>query len=99
VQVFEEELLERQGEHSRHVIEDRFSAIRAAISIGQPNDVVIIAGKGHEDFIDYADVHGTKFRGWFDDRVEARNALSKLSYLESIPYLVRKKLPWTSTRK
>jgi len=34
-------------------------------------------------------------QGWFDDRVEARNALCKLAYLYSIKSLDRKELPWT----
>eukprot|EP00892_Ulva_mutabilis_P010952 jgi/Ulvmu1/8229/UM041_0038.1 len=91
--IFEKELLERQGEQKRYVIEDRFCAIRAAIAIAQKNDVVIIAGKGHEDYIEYADVNGSVFKAWFDDRVEARNALTKLPYLDRIPYLNRKNLP------
>lgn len=82
----------------RYVIEDRFCAIRAAIAIGQKNDVVIIAGKGHEDYIEYGDVDGGTFKAWFDDRVEARNALSKLPVLDRIPYLQRKNLPLTRTK-
>ena len=35
-----------QGSVKRHVIEDRFTAIRAAISIAQKDDVVLIAGRG-----------------------------------------------------
>lgn len=35
-------------------------------------------------------------QGWFDDRVEVRNALSKLPYLYSIKGLDRKELPWTT---
>lgn len=33
-------------------------------------------------------------RGWFDDRVEARAALSKLAYLQQLTSLQRKQLPW-----
>jgi UDP-N-acetylmuramoyl-L-alanyl-D-glutamate--2,6-diaminopimelate ligase len=97
LQIYEDDLLDMQGEVGRHVIEDRFSAIRAAISIGQPNDVVVIAGKGSEDFHENLAVSGDVFKGWFDDRVEARNALSMLPRLEAIPYLIRKIIPWTST--
>ena len=98
VQIFEQELLDRQGEVKRHIIEDRFCAIRAAIAIAQKNDVVIIAGKGHEDYIEYGDVNGGVFKAWFDDRVEARNALSKLPVLDRIPYLQRKNLPFTRVK-
>lgn len=34
-------------------------------------------------------------QSWFDDRVECRNALSKLSYLTGIKDLDRNALPWT----
>lgn len=74
--------------------EDRFSAIRAAIGTAQPKDVVVLAGKGHVDFAEYGDGKGGIVRGWFDDRVEARNALSKLSYLYQLTKLDRRTLPW-----
>ncbi len=34
-------------------------------------------------------------QSWFDDRVECRNALSKLSYLNGIKDLSRDHMPWT----
>ena len=52
------------------VIEDRRAAIAWAIQQAQPNDVVLIAGKGHED---YQEVAGVRLP--FDDAVEARAAL------------------------
>lgn len=39
-------------------MEDRFCAIRAAIGTAQPRDVVVIAGKGHQDFQEYGDGEG-----------------------------------------
>nr|HEX4315566.1 UDP-N-acetylmuramoyl-L-alanyl-D-glutamate--2,6-diaminopimelate ligase [Kofleriaceae bacterium] len=50
---------------------DRRAAIRAAISEATPGDVVVIAGKGHED---YQIVGTTKHH--FDDREEAAAALT-----------------------
>lgn len=50
-------------------------------------DVVVIAGKGHEDYMEYSDGQGGLVRGWFDDRVEARNALSKLEFLDNLTKL------------
>ncbi len=52
------------------VIEDRREAIAHAVSQARPNDVVLIAGKGHEDYQEIAGV-----RHPFDDIVEARAAV------------------------
>jgi UDP-N-acetylmuramoyl-L-alanyl-D-glutamate--2,6-diaminopimelate ligase len=52
------------------IIEDRREAIAWAIHQAQPSDVVLIAGKGHEDYQEIAGV-----RHPFDDVVEARTAL------------------------
>jgi UDP-N-acetylmuramoyl-L-alanyl-D-glutamate--2,6-diaminopimelate ligase len=52
------------------VIEDRSAAIRAAVREAGDRDVVLIAGKGHED---YQDIAGRKRP--FSDLAEARAAL------------------------
>lgn len=39
----------------QHRITDRAEAIRAALDIARPGDVVLIAGKGHEDYQIFAD--------------------------------------------
>ena len=46
---------------------DRKEAIRYAIAHGEPGDVIVLAGKGHEDYQILADrtIH-------FDDREQAR---------------------------
>jgi UDP-N-acetylmuramoyl-L-alanyl-D-glutamate--2,6-diaminopimelate ligase len=51
---------------------DRKDAILAAVSLAKPNDTIVIAGKGHEDY----QIIGTR-RYPFDDREEAREALRK----------------------
>ena len=51
---------------------DRALAIEMAIQAAQPGDVVLIAGKGHEDY----QIVGAEKRH-FDDREEARRALAK----------------------
>ena len=42
----------------RYVMEDRFCAIRAAIGTAQARDVVVIAGKGNQDYQEYGDGEG-----------------------------------------
>jgi UDP-N-acetylmuramoyl-L-alanyl-D-glutamate--2,6-diaminopimelate ligase len=51
---------------------DRRAAIARAVELAEPGDVVVIAGKGHEQGQEFAD--GRKEP--FDDRVVAREALS-----------------------
>ena len=53
---------------------DRRRAIAAALAAARPGDVVLIAGKGHEDY----QIVG-KDKQHFDDREEARAALAKLA--------------------
>jgi UDP-N-acetylmuramoyl-L-alanyl-D-glutamate--2,6-diaminopimelate ligase len=55
------------------MIADRRQAIEAAIREAQPGDMVLIAGKGHED---YQIIGSTKFH--FDDREVAREAILKV---------------------
>ena len=52
---------------------DRAAAITAAIAAARPDDVVLIAGKGHETTQQTGDT-----RRAFDDRVVARTALEAL---------------------
>ena len=53
---------------------DRRSAIRLALSLTHAGDVVLIAGKGHEDY----QILG-KERIHFDDREVVREELSRLT--------------------
>ena len=53
------------------VLPDRAEAIAAAVARAQPGDVVVIAGKGHEQGQEFAG--GEKLP--FDDRLVARQAL------------------------
>lgn len=52
-------------------IADRRIAIRTAVMLAEGNDVVLVAGKGHETYQEIAGV-----RHHFDDRIELRQALS-----------------------
>ena len=52
-------------------IADRREAIKTAVMLAGPGDVILIAGKGHED---YQEIKGVKHH--FDDREELRKAFS-----------------------
>ena len=65
------EVLAGQNAGGYFVEADRLRAIETAIAIAAPEDVVLIAGKGHED---YQDVAGKKRH--FDDREVARATLA-----------------------
>ena len=65
-----------QKSGGKYMIEpDRAKAIHLAIEEARPGDIVLLAGKGHEDYQIFADhtVH-------FDDREEARKALGERGY-------------------
>lgn len=54
-------------------ITDRREAIRLAIRLAKPGDVVLVAGKGHED---YQEIKGVKYH--FDDREEIEKAFKEI---------------------
>ena len=58
------------GFKSYEIIEDRKLAIEKAIEIAGPQDVVLIAGKGHET---YQEINGIRYD--FDDRLVAEAAI------------------------
>ena len=58
----------RSARYEKHV--DRTEAIRRAIALAQPRDIVLIAGKGHESYQEFAD-HTVPF----DDIQVARRAI------------------------
>lgn len=69
--------MQRSG--GKYMIEpDRAKAIRVAIEEARTGDIVLLAGKGHEDYQVFADhtIH-------FDDREEARKALTDRGYAPS----------------
>jgi len=51
-------------------ITDRQQAIKTAVMIASPNDIILVAGKGHEK---YQEINGEKFP--FDDKEVLRSAL------------------------
>ena len=51
-------------------ITDRREAIRTAVALARPGSVILVAGKGHED---YQEVKGVKHH--FDDREEVKREL------------------------
>ncbi|WP_159019243.1 UDP-N-acetylmuramoyl-L-alanyl-D-glutamate--2,6-diaminopimelate ligase [Algibacter sp. L3A6] len=54
-------------------ISDRKQAIKAACQMAQPNDIILIAGKGHED---YQEIKGERFH--FDDYETVQEILKQL---------------------
>ncbi len=66
-----------QGILSRNysVIPDRHTAIVEALSMARPGDIVLVAGKGHENYQIIKDK-----REYFDDREEIRACLQSMSY-------------------
>ncbi len=57
---------------------DRALAIREAVASAKPGDLLIIAGKGHEDYQIVADGVGGTVKLPFDDREQARAALAEI---------------------
>ncbi|NEU65715.1 UDP-N-acetylmuramoyl-L-alanyl-D-glutamate--2,6-diaminopimelate ligase [Spirosoma agri] len=53
-------------------IEDRHEAIKRAVSLALPHDIILVAGKGHET---YQDIKGVKYD--FDDRAVLRETFSE----------------------
>ncbi|MCU4417853.1 UDP-N-acetylmuramoyl-L-alanyl-D-glutamate--2,6-diaminopimelate ligase [Acinetobacter bereziniae] len=58
------------SQHEVHEIRDRREAIKYAVKHAQAGDIVVIAGKGHEN---YQEIDGV--RHWFDDVVEVQSAI------------------------
>lgn len=56
--------------HIVHEIHDRREAIKFAVKNAQAGDIVVIAGKGHEN---YQEIDGV--RHWFDDVIEVQSAI------------------------
>ena len=52
-------------------IADRHEAIKTAVMLAEPRDIILLAGKGHEDY----QIIGTE-KHHFDDREEIRNAFA-----------------------
>jgi UDP-N-acetylmuramoyl-L-alanyl-D-glutamate--2,6-diaminopimelate ligase len=53
-------------------IEDRHEAIRKAVSLAQPHDIILVAGKGHET---YQEIKGVKYN--FDDKAVLQEAFAE----------------------
>ena len=73
VEVGVRDALKRRGHVQYHLVPDRREAISAAIREAHRGDMVLIAGKGHEDY----QIIGTK-KFHFDDREVAREAIQQL---------------------
>jgi UDP-N-acetylmuramoyl-L-alanyl-D-glutamate--2,6-diaminopimelate ligase len=74
-QIIEEMYAGVEAAHMRKVlkIQDRKEAIRTAIALSFPGDIILIAGKGHET---YQEIKGV--REAFDDRYEVSQAFKEI---------------------
>lgn len=66
------------SEREVYEIRDRREAIRYVVEQAQPGDIVVIAGKGHEN---YQEINGV--RHWFDDVVEVQSAITHAHSVDS----------------
>ncbi|MCK5506169.1 MAG: UDP-N-acetylmuramoyl-L-alanyl-D-glutamate--2,6-diaminopimelate ligase, partial [Thermodesulfovibrionia bacterium] len=82
------EMLSQEDGEGYDIITSRRQAIRAAIRLANPDDVIIISGKGHENY-----QLSRKGKAFFDDRIEAEMQLQaaagiphawKLDWLQQI---------------
>jgi len=64
--------LTEEQKNSALTIVDRREAIKTACALAQPGDVILIAGKGHED---YQEIKGVKYH--FDDKEEVEKIFLK----------------------
>ena len=64
-----------------HEIHDRREAIKFAVKNAKDGDVVVIAGKGHEN---YQEIDGV--RHWFDDVVEVQSAIDTQHHTSDSAY-------------
>lgn len=69
----EQGLLMKNPQTTYEVVVDRRQAIRRAVAMASPSDLVIIAGKGHETYQEFA-----QGRIHFDDGEEVRAAIKEL---------------------
>jgi UDP-N-acetylmuramoyl-L-alanyl-D-glutamate--2,6-diaminopimelate ligase len=69
-----EEVGKRRG-HDLYLIEDRVEAIRRALEVARPGDIVLLAGKGHESTLARAEGPIP-----WDEAALARAALANLGY-------------------
>lgn len=71
VQSIIKDALSGQQAGALYIEEDRHKAIASAIAQAAAQDIILIAGKGHET---YQDIQGVRYH--FDDKEEARKALN-----------------------
>ena len=67
-----EDVVEGMSGDSFRVVLDREEAIARAVNMGTPGDIIVIAGKGHEDY----QILGTE-KIHFDDREMARTYIER----------------------
>merc|ERR1712019_297490 len=104
---FTDQALWAQAQKRRFILEDRHLAIQNAIFAANDGDVVVIAGRGNQQYQEWIGRHvydaeavdpcvlEQMVKGWFDDRIVCREAIAKLLYLQTIlPASYRRTFPW-----
>jgi UDP-N-acetylmuramoyl-L-alanyl-D-glutamate--2,6-diaminopimelate ligase len=76
LQILADMQVDMKSEHKRKclVIADRREAIKTAVMLSQPGDIILVAGKGHEK---YQDINGVKHH--FDDKEELAKQFADLN--------------------
>ncbi|KDD74160.1 hypothetical protein H632_c1521p1, partial [Helicosporidium sp. ATCC 50920] len=86
-----------QSELQRYVVEERGLAIRVAVAMAQPGDLVLVVGKGHMDWqeVGDGDALGETHLARFDDAAECRSAMRALAKMpEEFKDMDRRFMPW-----
>lgn len=67
--------VKKTGRTNYEIVADREQAIAKAVALAGAGDIILIAGKGHEDYQIFADGKGGTYKVHFDDREMARKHL------------------------
>mmetsp|Transcript_24143 Transcript_24143/g.38002 ORF Transcript_24143/g.38002 Transcript_24143/m.38002 type:complete len:598 (+) Transcript_24143:485-2278(+) len=90
---FEYWLYKYQSNLNCFIIKERGLAIRTCLAMANKDDVVLLIGKGKNDYIELTDIKGNIKKYLFNDYKECISSLRKISYLYEFS-LKTKNIPW-----